>query len=454
MEQNNFEKDIHRKLDELKIAPSDSVWTIVEKHIGKKDKKRRAIFILFFFLLFLFLGGFWFTKSEKNNHKKDEPIARISKKDSKATNSPDSSFKQSIVATNVSPKPVTTSISTKKSIIKNASIEKLAFVSKRKIHSVEIKMANSKPTNNGENYFASDDKDSLLTEQAGTIETKLQPEIESIQQENKQDSFQDKSTSEKVKKETVSVNDSLIKKHPKKTQKHPWNFGITFSGGNSVISKSNSQGPNVYSAPSSSPNNGGSPSNFYNPSEIKNSTAFMVGIFIEKSISGANKVSLGISYQYLSLVNKVGNPFYPTTANTQFSTSPNNLYSSTNVNSFYRNQFYFLEIPVSIDFRINKSKSVPLFWNAGINISELISANTLQFQSNPGIYYHDNSLFNKTQLGLHTGFSVMLFAKEKNSLRVGPYFYYSPTNIATKGLYSEKHFSSIGIQAKVLFRKK
>ncbi|MEO8819761.1 MAG: porin family protein [Ginsengibacter sp.] len=453
MEQNNFENDIHRKLAELKIAPSDSVWTTVEKHIGKKDKKRRAIFILFFFLLCLFLGGFWFINSEKNSLKKHEPVAGVSKKDSKATNSPDSSFKQSIVATKISPKPVTMNISTKKSIIKNASIENPTFVSKRKIHSIEIKMANSKPTNNGENYFASDGKDSSLIKQPESLETKVQSAGANVQDLNKQDSFQGKSQSQKVKKETVSVNDSLIKKHPKKTQKHPWNFGITFSGGNSFTTKNHSAINNVYSDPSGNINSG-IPANFYSPSEIKNSTAFMVGIFIEKNISGANKVSLGISYQYLSLVNKVGNPFYPTTANTQFSASPNNLYSSTNVNRFYRNQFHFLEIPVSIDFRINKSKSVPLFWNAGINISELISTNALQFQSNPGIYYQDNSLFNKTQFGLHTGFSVMIFAKEKNSLTVGPYFYYSPTNIANKGLYSEKHFSSIGIQAKVLFRKK
>ena len=48
MEQNNFEKNVQQKLDELKIPPSDAVWTNIEKRIGKKHKDRRAIFILFF----------------------------------------------------------------------------------------------------------------------------------------------------------------------------------------------------------------------------------------------------------------------------------------------------------------------------------------------------------------------------------------------------------------------
>ncbi|HEU5363878.1 MAG TPA: hypothetical protein VFU62_00010 [Hanamia sp.] len=38
MEQNNFEKNMQQKMDELKIAPSESVWTNVEKWIGKRIK--------------------------------------------------------------------------------------------------------------------------------------------------------------------------------------------------------------------------------------------------------------------------------------------------------------------------------------------------------------------------------------------------------------------------------
>ena len=461
MEPNNFEKNIQQKLDELKIGPSDSVWTNVEKHIGKKNRKRKALFILFFFFLFLFLGGFWFINSERNNRQKDELIASVSKKDSKPTNSPDSSFNQGVTATNVSPKSVTIEITIKKSITKNHPVEKIAFVSQKNIHSTEIKTATSKPTmptgrqaNNEESYFISIDKDTSLIEQVGIIETKPQPKITGVQEVNKQDSLHEKSELQKIKKETASVNDSIIKKSLKKVQKHPLNFGFTFSGGSSFTTKNHSTGNLIYSDPSGNTTNGGVPGYYYTPSEMKNSTAFITGVFAEKNISNENKISIGISYQYFSLVNKVGNAITPSTSYTQYSSSYTNLYNGSNANNSYRNQFHFLEIPLSISFRINKSKSAPLYWNAGINISELISSNALQFQSNPGIYYKNNSLFNKTQFGLNTGFSVMLFAKEKNPLTVGPYFFYSPTNISSKGLYGNNHFTYIGIQANLLFRKK
>jgi len=48
MEQNNFEKNVRQKLEELKISPSDSVWANVEKQLGKKEKDKKVI------LLFLF----------------------------------------------------------------------------------------------------------------------------------------------------------------------------------------------------------------------------------------------------------------------------------------------------------------------------------------------------------------------------------------------------------------
>ena len=40
MEQNNFEKKVHQKMDELRIQPTDQVWANVEKRIAKKNGKK------------------------------------------------------------------------------------------------------------------------------------------------------------------------------------------------------------------------------------------------------------------------------------------------------------------------------------------------------------------------------------------------------------------------------
>jgi hypothetical protein len=132
----------------------------------------------------------------------------------------------------------------------------------------------------------------------------------------------------------------------------------------------------------------------------------------------------------------------------------NSLNNTASGSGSYRNNFHYLEVPVSIKIQINKNKKLPLVWDGGINLSQLISSNALQFNPNPGIYFKDNSLFNKTQFGLHTGLSLTLFSEQKMPFTVGPYLYYSATSLANKGLYNGKHFSFIGMQAEILFRKK
>ncbi len=456
MEQNNFEKNIQYTLDELKIPPSDSVWANVEKSIGKKDKKRKYAFLLLFLFLILASGGIWWFNSETHQQQKSNSISVVSKKSSKPTNAPDSSLDITMSENNFLSKSGSGKTINGNSNIQNSLNKKNSPGTQNKIHFIEIKTGNSKTTNKQENYFKSA-QSNPGKDLAGNITSRIKKENithnenAGIQKKNTKEDLSDKS--QKTKKETVTKTDSINKNLSNKIQKHNWNFGITFSGGNSFVTN-HSSGNNVYSDPLGNISNGGVPGFYYEPSELKNSTAFIAGVFAERNIFDGIKISVGISYQFFYLMNKVGNAIPQSTSNTQYLNSSNRLYSSNNIHHSYRNQFHFIEVPVAIKFRLNKNKSVPIFWNAGINISELISSNALQFQPNPGIYYKDNSLFHKTQFGLNTGVLVMLFAKEKNPLTVGPYFHYNPTNIASKGLYQEKHFSSIGIQANILFRKK
>src|SRR6185437_4524399 len=105
MEQNNFEKKIQQKLEELKIPPSDAVWENVEKSINKrKDRKK----ILIFFLLFISLasGAYYiFTSITNDTNSKNQLVTRIVEKDSGQTKKGDSSFNQiSVLPENISGK--------------------------------------------------------------------------------------------------------------------------------------------------------------------------------------------------------------------------------------------------------------------------------------------------------------------------------------------------------------
>jgi hypothetical protein len=249
---------------------------------------------------------------------------------------------------------------------------------------------------------------------------------------------------------------TIAKKEPQKTtkkKKDHWNFGITLSGGTSMINKNSSfRNSAFFVSDPGSYNNGGIPSYYYSPSQINNSMGFIAGIFAEKNISAKKKISIGISYKYFSFLNKVGTRIDSLYSLPQ-SYSLNYAYSSVNLKT-YHNNFLFLEVPVSIKFQLNNNSNLPIFWNAGINISQLIRTNALQFNSGAGLYYSDNSFFNKTQFGLSSGFSATLFAKGKRPFNLEPYFYYSATSLANKGLYDKKHFSFIGLRTEILFRKK
>ncbi len=66
MHENNFEKQVQEKMDQLGFDPSDAVWTAVDKEINKNKKRRRPLFILFLFSGLLLAGGAIYVGTFKN----------------------------------------------------------------------------------------------------------------------------------------------------------------------------------------------------------------------------------------------------------------------------------------------------------------------------------------------------------------------------------------------------
>jgi hypothetical protein len=64
--QNEFEKQVQQKLDELKLVPSGPVWQKVEEQIRKKkDRRRRVLWLPL--LVLLLTGGVWFGIDQYSN---------------------------------------------------------------------------------------------------------------------------------------------------------------------------------------------------------------------------------------------------------------------------------------------------------------------------------------------------------------------------------------------------
>lgn len=452
MEQNKFEKDIQQKLEGLKIPPSESVWQQVEKRIEKKDERKWKAFIIFFLFLIILTGGYWLLNTEKNSKPHSQKIDNAFKKDiTKSIMKNDSSSNQLLVS-DIND----TSKIAFKNIVKNEKpykqkSRKTKFLRKGNLKTEignELALENKKqPVEEDRNVkkiknkFSEEKKDSMKHEEGKINLNFIKPKQKTVNQgiinPGKAKKINESDTLEQVVNSQKPVNIS---------RKRKWNFGITISGGTSLIGNG-PLGINNSSGNMTTASSGGSIPPFYSPSSIKNSIAVITGFIAETNISEKKKISLGINYKYFSVINRVGN---------KIDSNQISYYSSASQNAIhnYRNNFNYLELPVSVKFQLGNSKTLPIYWQAGITISHLISSNALQYKSNSGLYYHDNSLFKKIQLGFSTGFSAVLFSKEKYPVTIGPYFYYSTSKIANEGLYNKKHFSFIGISSEILLKKK
>ena len=484
MEENKFEKQVRQKMGELKIQPSASVWENVEKRIVKKHKDGKVIFILFFLILFLLSGGYWLLNTGKNNQQ-NRQISNVIKSDSKPTlptgkqaNNQDSSLNKPVISSvDNSGKYDTASVMAKKSkdptILQSTILQdksgnnginkkqrklpdEVAFNPKEKRapssleESVENNEGNEIVLNNPNSLSIKEPVISEIENKNGNADStnNIQGKIniDSLSDQLKSEKIKDEKINEEItKEELVAKKDPSAKEPLKNQQKNHWVFGITFSGGTSMIWQdllgiNNSASEYLQSSPN--PGSGGNPSSF-NPSEIKNSIAFIAGGFMEKDMSPEHKISFGINYKYFSTSNKVGSKIDSAVIAYRAANSVINL----------RNNLNYLELPVSLKLKLSNNKSLPVYGQFGISISQLISSNALQYKDNPGLYYIDNSLFSKTQLGFSAGLSMTLFSKQKNPINIGPYFYYGVNKMANDGIYNNKHLGFIGIRTQILFNK-
>ncbi|MEP6596608.1 MAG: hypothetical protein ABJA71_11715, partial [Ginsengibacter sp.] len=239
----------------------------------------------------------------------------------------------------------------------------------------------------------------------------------------------------------------LVSKQAKKGEtyktKKAWKWGLNFAAGISgVPNKFLGSLDKSFAAADALYSSGRPQSNFAPlPSKIKSSGGVIAGFYVEKNISKKKMITAGINYKLFSAINKVGEK-----------NDSSQQYSLNNAVNNYHHYYHFIELPVSLKVQIS-SKNIPLFWDAGVSISQLVSSNALQFNTNSIGYYHNNALFNKSQIGFNTGFSASLFANRNTSALIGPYIYYGTTKIAEEGLYKNQHFTFIGLRSQILFKK-
>lgn len=464
MQENEFEKHVQQKMDELKLQPSDAVWPKIDAQL-KKEKRRRLILILLPVLFIISLyGGYLLLSNNNSTGKNEQPannavvknnIANKTKTylDSGKNNKPITENKNKIT----NPTSVAeTTIVTKTSAEKNNHHQKIGPAGKLKISSTyEIATNSEKNTSLTFRNISDTTRNIIPNEKVNN------PQIQNPQQEiitvgqDRPDTILDQTdkSSENViaeinnnEKEKSEINIDTSAKKITGTIKYPWNWGFSFSAGVSgvtgiggIVFGDDQKSIMDYSSPQNL--SGSSASNpTFTPSAIKSSIAFITGLSAQKNISRKIIFVTGLNYKLLSTTNTVG-------------TDSAAYFRSNSTAGVHHNFFHYIELPVGFRFQIGNAVKTSLYWTIGFSVSQLINSNALQFNRATGLYFHDNTLFNKTQLGFITSFDVALISKQKRSLLIGPYLNYGISKIADQG-YNKHHFTFVGLRAQIIFRKK
>jgi hypothetical protein len=191
------------------------------------------------------------------------------------------------------------------------------------------------------------------------------------------------------------------------------------------------------------------------PSEITMGPSISIGGFVQRTLSRRFTLSVGVQYAYLSTRTIVGSKVNTSRAVNQANYSARlvDSYYDANNTEDYTNRYHFIEIPVLLHTKLNKSMRSPITWDLGLSVARMVGTTALHYDGLGGVYYKDNSLFNKTQWVAATGFNIGLFQQSKHPLAIGPSVRYNMTNMLKKEYNVSQHLWSVGLKATVLLKK-
>jgi hypothetical protein len=234
-----------------------------------------------------------------------------------------------------------------------------------------------------------------------------------------------------------------------------WSFGINAFAGVSAVNEGkflNINKPQVqdvsyvprFSAPAFAPS--------FTPSRLSPGLSYSVGATVKREINKRFSVSASVNYLQMNTRNKVGNQVYGSQVvnnGTRGYLSVVNYYTlDPDRSADYKNRYHFIDVPVSLHTRINRTQKLPVYWNVGATVSRLLISNSLHFDGTTGVYYKNDRLLNQTQAAVTTGFSFSFLNKTQRPLWVGPSARYNVSKILHKDISASKNFVSLGLDVK------
>jgi len=487
-----FENKVQQKLEELNLPPSETVWNRVEQEI-RKDKRRRRLLLLLPLLLLLGIGGYWamqsssgssITKSDKNiqNDTKNtvtDPVAvvvspsRTPEQNSAGKDPVNHPNQKTVVGTTEKNTPIVVTeqklnnpvvnnveqdqVSNKPSL-KKQKTSKAESVSKSTVGKNKKNALVPAVTNGNEKLteVATTEEKPVAalaqdkTDPATTISVDSAQTISPIAQTAKQPTDSTVALDKNSNKEAVQT--PAVKQTNQ--QSKSWQWGIVGGVGVSKISEGGILSAfgqaQVMDAAYGGLNNNIPPPPYSIPATITPGMNWNLGVFVQRTLSKKLQLSATLQYNYFSTHSNIGTRVDSSRIISNGSSDSlkvesfylNNSSTNSSKNTGYRSNYHFIELPITLQFQLNNNNKTPFYWNNGLSIAQLLATNGLHYDGGTRIYYEDDNLFRKTQLGFHTGLSVKLFAQSKYPLELGPQFNYQITNLLKAEDADKRHLLS------------
>jgi hypothetical protein len=513
MSDHEFEKKIQLQMEELKFRPSEAVWMEVEKNIRRDKRRRRFLLWIPVAAGLLLTGGYLVFNSIRETREvlvnKSSTVQPAVPSTSSSQNSNGLS-KENTTQENADRESSIVNRESATGSEQSSVVSRQSSTGSKKPSGTSMKPAVVHPalpsgkTNAASGHPVKPNKGSAkrilvdndskgnntITSPAGdeVVINKVQKTAEDAVTSNQQPvtSNQQPATSiqqpaDSTEEETAQLValDSAssvaqivtpIERKPKKGNK--WQWGVQASGGSSNISTERLFGfSNPFSMEKSLVADvaSNSPANMYaisinppankKPSAIETGVAYSIGGFVQRSVARRLTLGAGLQYSYYSVRTKVGQRVDNAQAvniGPQGSAIVDQFYrnSSPAVSRSYTYRYHFIELPVYVNWQINKARRLPpVAWHGGFSVARLIGTNALHYDGVSGVYFKDNGLFNKTQVALTSGVEIGLFQKYRFPIWVGPSFGYNVTGLISKEVSNSQFLWTGGVRLKMLLKK-
>lgn len=512
MQEDNFEKQVADKMEELRLSPSSKVWEGIEGQLKKDVYKKRFAFFMILLVGGIAAGILWNRTPFNEDVKKitaNEPLSvkpvlpkmgesvtipvptgksanvstlKMEKTDEKsAVNNNIHTYGKSrpnIIAATLNQLPQTENKSVNKKINPSYNNDLISTNNRALIINPTTLSDNNSPEQILVTTGYGETKPEVIITDETVITAKTYPIVRLVQENGYN----------RIAKELTGSNGSLtnITGHSEyhvsttcitptpvqiRPEKSAWRFGLHVSGGlavrqEEILSLKLSENKSLTSQDflNAIPGNNstsqanyagwGAQTRINSQSSILPGASFSVNGFAERKLSKKISISAGLGYGYLSDRIKTGSM----AQNSLSVVLDNNRVESFNKaytageNTSHTNRFHFIDLPVSLHWQVNNSQKLPLYATFTSQTSYLVAIKALHYNSGyNGIYIEYDEAFNKWQHKLGAGLMAGFHLK-KMQFKAGPQLLINTNKVLQKQFLPKQYFINGGLAVQMYLK--